>query len=378
MTYKAGDYLAVLPLNHGKVVKRVMSRFSVPWDAMIKIPEGQNTMLPTGREMSAYGMLAAYTELNQPATAKVSKLGSVALLLGTDCLAKNVAIIAQSIEESSTREEVESLTGEAFTKGITNKRVSVLDLLEKYPTAAIPFGDFLAMLPPMRIRQYSISSSPLVDPTTCTLTYSVLNQEAKVGGKRYLGIASNYLSELSKGDRIRVSVRPSHQAFHPPLDISNVPLIMVCSGTGLAPFRAFVQERAKQMEAGRQLAPAMLFIGCRHHERDCLYHSELEHFKSIGAVDVRYAFSTEPEKSEGCKYVQHRLRKDIDEAQQLWEKGARIYVCGSSAVGEGVREVVMQRYAEEAEKEGKAKTTTEVEEWFKGIRNERYASDVFV
>ena len=281
------------------------------------------------------------------------------------------------MEDKPTREELLSLKGENFAAEITNKRVSVLDLLERYPDAALPFGDFLAMLPPMRVRQYSISSSPLVDPTHCTLTYAVLDQEAKAGGKRYLGIASNYLSELDKGDRIRVSVRPSHQAFHPPLDIANVPLVMVCSGTGIAPFRGFVQERAKQLDAGRQLAPAMLFIGCRYRERDRLYQDEFEHFQSIGAVDVRYAFSHEPGKSEGCKYVQDRLQKDLDQVQELWEKGARIYVCGSSAVGEGVRDVIMKRYVEEAQKVGKNETKEEVEEWFNGIRNERYASDVF-
>jgi len=71
MTYRAGDYLAVLPLNHSKIVKRVMNRFSLPWDAKIHIKEGQNTVLPTGREMSVFDLLSAYVELNQPATIKV-------------------------------------------------------------------------------------------------------------------------------------------------------------------------------------------------------------------------------------------------------------------------------------------------------------------
>lgn len=71
MAYRAGDYLAVLPLNHSKIVKRVMNRFSLPWDAKIYIKEGQNTVLPTGREMSVLDLLSAYVELNQPATTKV-------------------------------------------------------------------------------------------------------------------------------------------------------------------------------------------------------------------------------------------------------------------------------------------------------------------
>jgi len=71
MTYRAGDYLAVLPLNHSKIVKRVMNRFSLPWDAKINIKEGQNTILPTGRDMSVFDLLSAYVELSQPATTKV-------------------------------------------------------------------------------------------------------------------------------------------------------------------------------------------------------------------------------------------------------------------------------------------------------------------
>ena len=73
MTYRTGDYLAVLPLNSSEIVKRVMKRFSLPWDAKINIKEGQNTILPCSRDMSVFDLLAAYVELNQPATTKVQR-----------------------------------------------------------------------------------------------------------------------------------------------------------------------------------------------------------------------------------------------------------------------------------------------------------------
>ena len=72
MTYRAGDYLAVLPINPAQTVKRVLNRFSLPWDAKIHIRDGQNTVLPTGRDMAVYEVLSTYVELNQPATTKVS------------------------------------------------------------------------------------------------------------------------------------------------------------------------------------------------------------------------------------------------------------------------------------------------------------------
>ena len=233
------------------------------------------------------------------------------------------------------------------------------------------------MLPPMRVRQYSISSSPLHDQTSLTLTYGVLDQEVGFSGKRYLGTASNYLSELRKGDRVHVSVRPSHQSFHPPLDIQNVPVLMVCAGSGLAPFRGFVQERAEQLKAGRKLAPALLFVGCRSATKDTLYADEFKEWMAAGAIDVRYAFSKEPGNSEGCKYVQDRLWKDREDAEELWDKGARIFVCGNRAVGDAIKEVIIKSYLDRTEKKKLGRTPDDAEEWFKGIRNERFASDVF-
>ncbi len=290
---------------------------------------------------------------------------------------QNVLAIGKRASDEATKQEFKILCGDSFKSEITDKRVSPLDLLERFRNIRMPFGDFLAMLPPLRIRQYSISSSPLADPTSCTLTYSVLDQEALMGGKRFMGVTSNYLSMLGSGERIHVVVKPSHQAFHPPLDITNVPLLMVCAGTGLAPFRGFVQERAKQIEAGRQLAPALLFVGCRYHDRDRLYPEDFDEWERLGAVGVRYAFSREPERSNGCKHVQERLWNDRKDVVALFDGGARAYVCGSSVVGEAVKIVSKKIYMDAAQERGRPKTEEETENWFREIRNERYASDVF-
>jgi cytochrome P450/NADPH-cytochrome P450 reductase len=182
-----------------------------------------------------------------------------------------------------------ALAGKDFEKEILAKRRSPLDILEEYPSAVLSLGDFLAMLPPMRIRQHSISSSPLADPTIATLTWAVLDTPSKAAdSKRFLGVASNYLSSVEEGDRIHVAVKPSHGNFHPPNDIEN-PVIMLCAGTGLAPFRGFVQERAMQIQAGRKLAPAYLFIGCAHPEKDALSGEELKQWEKEGAVHLFYA-----------------------------------------------------------------------------------------
>lgn len=234
------------------------------------------------------------------------------------------------------------------------------------------------MLPQLRLRQYSISSSPLAEAGSCTLTWSVIDGESfQGGGKRFLGVASNYLSNLHEGDHIHVNVKQSHQSFHLPLDIAEIPLIMVCAGTGIAPFRGFVQERVVQIEAGRKLAPALLFVGCQKPGQGDLHADELSAWASKGAVDVRYAYSRDPERSNGAKYVQDRFWADREDVMHYFQLGAKVFMCGSGKVADRVKDASVKMYLHANEKEGKPKTEEEAERWFNAMRNERFMSDVF-
>ena len=234
------------------------------------------------------------------------------------------------------------------------------------------------MLPQLRLRQYSISSSPLAEPGSCTLTWSVIDEESFQGeGKRFLGVASNYLSNLQEGDRILVTVKQSHQSFHLPLNIANTPLIMVCAGTGIAPFRGFVQERALQIEAGRKLAPALLFFGCQKPGQDDLHADEISAWASKGAVDVRYAYSRDSASSNGAKYVQDRYWADREDVLRQFHSGAKVFVCGSGRVADGVKDASVKMFMQSNDETGEPKTKEEAETWFDGLRNERFMSDVF-
>lgn len=108
---------------------------------------------------------------------------------------------------------------------------------------------------------------------------------------------------------------------------------MYCAGTGLAPFRGFIEQRLVQIEANPsiKLAPAHLFIGCRGPTRDRLYGSEMDEWEKKGAVSLHYAFSKEPEKSMGCVHVSDRMLKEEDLIVEQWHNGARAYVCGNRA-----------------------------------------------
>lgn len=359
MTYSAGDYLALLPLNPKENVHRAMKYFGLAWDSMLTIAAAGPTTLPTNLPIPAADVLGAYVELAQPASKR------------------NILSLVEATKDEAIKSELTRLSGAAFAEEISARRVSILDLLERFPSVSLPLGPFLQMQPPMRVRQYSISSSPLWNPSHVTLTYSVLDQPAMSGQGRFVGVASSYLSQLTKGDKLHVSVRLSHQAFHLPKDSENVPVICIAAGTGLAPFRGFIQERAAQLGAGRVLAPALLFFGCHSSNSDDLYADEFARWEAMGAVQVRRAYSREPDKTNGCKYVQDRLWAERKEVVELFEKGGKCFVCGSSEVGDAVKDVALRMMLERAKEMGKEKSVEEAKEWFEGIRNERYATDVF-
>ncbi|KAH7136528.1 cytochrome P450 [Dactylonectria macrodidyma] len=359
MSYKSGDYLAILPINPKATVARVFRRFQLAWDAALKIQSDRPTTLPTNVPISARDVLGAYVELSQPATKR------------------NILALAEATENKSVIHELEKLASDDYQDAIVAKKVSVLELLEKYPSIPFPISSYLAMLPPMRVRQYSISSSPLADPSKLTLTYSLLDAPSLSGQGRHVGVATSFLSELGAGEKLHVSVRPSTAAFHLPRDPEATPIICIAAGSGLAPFRGFVQERAAMSAAGRDLAPALLFYGCRDPAVDDLYADEFARWEKMGVVEVRRAYSRATDKSEGCKYVQDRLYHDRNDVFPLWNRGAKAYICGSRDVGKAIEDVCVRLAQEWCKNEGKDVTEEEARDWFDKNRNERFATDVF-
>ncbi|KIW06988.1 uncharacterized protein PV09_02646 [Verruconis gallopava] len=361
MSYQVGDYLAILPLNPEASIKRVMHRFKINIESIITIADAGPTNLPANVPMHVDDLLRGYVELSQPATLRdVHTLSEAAT--GVD------------------KQKLTDLTDQTmYEASILQHRISILDLLEQYPSVDLPFDQFLTMLPPLQTRHYSISSSSLAQPDSCTLTYSVIDAPTMSGlGDRFQGVAGTYLKTLRKGDDVLVSVRATNKLFRLPADQANTPLMMFCAGSGLAPFRGFIQERAYLIKEGkRKLAPALLFFGCRSRKEDALYEEELAEWQKIGAVDVRYAFSKSPADSAGCKYVQERMLHDKAEVVDLFERGSMVYVCGSRAVatelGGAARELVKWK----AEMEGKQLSSEMVESFMSVMKNSRFVSDVF-
>ena len=242
--------------------------------------------MPTGRPINVSSLLSGYVELSQPATTR------------------DLRILAESAKSEDAKAALKDLSG-AYAEKVQAKRLSVLDILEEHPEIGISFALFLQLLPSMRVRQYSISFSPLADPERVSLTISVLEAPAISGRKEpFLGVASTYLANLRPNDKAQLAVRPSNAAFHPPAD-PTVPLVMFCAGSGLAPMRGFLQERAVQKQSGRDVTKNLLFFGCRSLSQDYLYSdSDLKTWVELGIVEVRPTFSREVKSFSGCKYVQ--------------------------------------------------------------------------
>ncbi|KAI0642932.1 bifunctional P-450/NADPH-P450 reductase [Trametes meyenii] len=354
MTYRAGDYLAILPVNPERIVRRALARFGLSAEQEIELSAGGPTSLPVNKPVSVSAILGGYVELSQPATTRD---------LDTLLKAKNSDASTKALQNLSAN----------YAENVFKRRLSVLDILEENRDIDLPLSAFLQMLPSMRIRQYSISSSPLWNAQHVTLTISVIDAPAISGrSEPFLGVASTYLAGLRAGDKVQLSVRASTAAFHPPTDLS-VPLVMICAGSGLAPMRGFLQERAMQKQAGREVAKSLLFFGCRSPREDFLYgEKELKEWSDLGIVDVRPAFSRSTGDSEGCRHVQDRVLHDKTDVVRAFLKDGKFFVCGANKVAAGVKEVLVEIIRETRHLDDAAALTT-----FDEIMNGRYATDIF-
>lgn len=298
-------------------------------------------------------------------------------VLYADCV-QDIRVLAAATDDKATKQVLDDLATSSYFEGIQEKRTSLLDLLEKFPEIPIAFGTYLTLLPSLRLRTYSISSSPSWNPSHASLTLSVLDEPATIpDSEHFLGVASNYLAGLTPGDLIHVATRPVKGIFQMPTDLSKAPTIMIAAGAGLAPFRGFIQERACQQRDGVQLAPAALFFGCRS-SHDDLYQSELDDFESSGVVRVFRAYSREdigskPNTKKG--YVQDSILAEKHAFLQLWNAGAKVYVCGSVRMASQVKDLVMTMVYMAEQTDARKEFTPQ--EWFKRFEKTRYAAELF-
>jgi cytochrome P450/NADPH-cytochrome P450 reductase len=199
---------------------------------------------------------------------------------------------------------------------------------------------------------------------------AVLREPARKGHGEYRGVASNYLSELGSNDAVIIFVSTPESGFQLP-DNPETPLIMIGPGTGVAPFRGFLQARRALKNEGKQLGEAHLYFGCRNGS-DYIYREEMEQFEQEGLVTLHLAFSRLD--GQPKTYVQHLLQQNSQELIGLMDQGGQLYVCGDGSKMAPAVEAALQTMYQEVHAVGEQESSR----WLNSLQTEgRYAKDVW-
>ncbi|KAI9726761.1 MAG: hypothetical protein M1828_000617 [Chrysothrix sp. TS-e1954] len=262
--------------------------------------------------------------------------------------------LADFADDPNERKELLSLGGpegaNEFKRRAEVDTVTYADILLDFPSAHPAFHDIVRMVSPMKRREYSIASSQKVQPDTVSLLIVTVNWVDPTGRDRF-GQATRYLDFLPIGAPVTVSVKPSVMKL-PPSTTS--PLIMAGLGTGLAPFRAFVQERAWEKQQGKEIGQILLYMGSRHQREEYLYGEEWEAYQDAGIITLLgRAFSRDqPQKV----YIQDRMRQTLQDIRSAYlRQEGSFYLCGPTWPVPDVTEVLMEAIREDAVVAGRRK-----------------------
>ncbi len=286
LTYEPGDAAGVLPVNSVDLINEVLSETGL---------DAGEQVLINGKQKNLESALYRDVELSKITTDVVTRFLSFA-----------------------PNEKLQKLSEDAEKFKTYLEGRDIVDLLQDYP-ATIDAINLIKILRPLQPRYYSISSSPKAFPGELHLTVGVVNYENAGRAKR--GTCSTFLSELSVEDEKVPLFIESNPAFRLPQD-DETPIIMVGAGTGIAPYRAFVQHRELADKRGK----SWLFFGNRNFETEFLYQREWQDFLKTGVLtNMDVAFSRDGDKK---VYVQDRLLEKGSEVFQWLEDGAHFYICG--------------------------------------------------
>lgn len=290
LTYDPGDSLAVFANNPPPLIDEVLEILDFTGEEEVRIK---------GTILSVRDAFRTELEITAPS---LGFLRVYAKLAGSDALANLLEPEQQS----------------ALTDYLDNHQI--VDILREHPASPGP-QEFAAILRKLMPRSYSIASSLHANPDEVHLTVASINYEAF--GTEHWGAASTMLVDRTReGDRVKVYVE-SNPRFHLPAD-GQTPVIMIGPGTGVAPFRAFVEHRTELGAAGKN----WLFFGDRNFRSDFLYQLEWQRHLKSGALDrMDVAFSRDQEDK---IYVQHRVEERGAEVFDWLQQGAAIYVCGDA------------------------------------------------
>ena len=341
LTYKCGDSLGVYPTNNPQTVAAVLKAAGFTGDEQVTIPKDT-------APISLRSALSKRLSLNGP----TYKFAQLLHDRATDAAEK--ARLAAAIAEADPEKKKAWMEQREF-----------LDLFEEHPSAKLGAQEFIELLRKLMPRLYSISSAPSKYPDEIHLTVAVVRYETN--GRQREGVCSTFLSERARLNVPEVPVFVAESHFGLPAD-DNIPVIMVGPGTGVAPFRSFVMDRATRGAKGRN----WLFFGDQRKDSDFLYADEWAAYLQSGVLTrLDLAFS----RDQAAKvYVQDRMRENAAELWQWLQAGAYFYVCGDAK--RMAKDVDATLHAIVAEQGGM--TPEAAVDWVKQFKKDgRYQRDVY-
>ncbi len=290
LKYEAGDALGVIPVNDAELVTLLLSELKADYE----------TPVP-GFDRNLGDLLTYQFEISEPSRKLIEWVGQ--------------HTANQELLHVLQHDDKDTLANWLWGK-------DTLDLLQLELKRSLSVPELVAMLRPLQHRAYSISSSSKTHPNQVHLTIASVRYHS--GGRERKGVCSTYLAErVRRGEKPAIFISPN-KAFRVPAN-GNAPLIMVGPGTGIAPFRAFLQERQSTGADGKN----WLFFGDQHQEHDYIYEDELSGWQQSGLLThLDLAFSRDQEEK---IYVQNRMLEKGAELYAWLQEGAYFYVCGDAS-----------------------------------------------
>ncbi|MCP5543730.1 MAG: sulfite reductase subunit alpha [Akkermansiaceae bacterium] len=335
LEYQVGDALGVFPVNRADLVDEIL--------ANLPFKPGEVTA-PDGSEIPLREALLHHYDIGALNKALVQKWQ-----------ARSGSPRLRALVEAEDKQAWES-----FCHGR-----ELIDLVIDFPADFPDSDEFVSVLRKLQPRLYSISSCPLAHPGEVHLTVGVVRYHTY--GRERGGVCSTYLADrLAEGETPRVFLH-TNPAFRPPAD-GGIPVIMVGPGTGIAPFRAFLEHRRATGATGRN----WLLFGNPHQASDFLYREELEAFLADGTLQ-RLDLAWSRDQAEKI-YVQHLM---LQQGAEIWawlQDGASFYVCGDASRMAKDVDAALHRIAVEHGGLGEEDATT----FLAGLRKDkRYQRDVY-
>lgn len=307
LTYAIGEALGVHGRNPSGEVEAFLALYGLDPNDVVEVPSRDDALVIETRTV-----FQTFTE-NLDLLGKPGK-----------GFFEQLAAFATKEEEKTKLEFLASGEGAAELKRFQEEEFYLyLDVLELFPLARPLAQELVRLIAPLKRREYLIALSQKMHPNAVHLLVVVVDWVDKRGRKRF-GHCSKYLLDLAVGTELVVSVKPSVMKL-PKLPLA--PVIMSGLGTGLAPFKAFVEEKAVQRAAGIEIGPMYLYLGLRHQREEYLYGELWEAYKLAGILThIGAAFlRDQPEKI----YIQDRIRENIGElTDMIVDQEGSFYLCG--------------------------------------------------